>query len=175
MDVYKFPLRIKNSKVYKLTIGVYNRLYGLAVRILIPKISLGVQNLVMVLGAVTKIRFRTQIRIVEAFVKIQEVIHSTIRAGKTKILVVVKEIGRVLSTVKIPKIIFSTVITTIGSIKNVNIRIPKISFNANPWAYQFYTVAYHSAKTIDQMDDYEFNPSLQSRLEDIYRKTLGER
>ena len=42
-------------------------------------------------------------------------------------------------------------------------------------ANKFYTVTYHSSKSIDEMDEYEFDSGLQSRLEDIYRKTLGER
>lgn len=175
MDVYKFPLRIKNSKTYKITIGIFNKISGLVSRIIIPKVSLGIQEITMVLEGRAQIRSRIRLIISDALIKIEGIIYSTIGVGKIRISAIIKELGKVGSNIISPKITLSTIVKTSEYIRNINIRIPKISFNAIPSAHRFYTIGYHSSKTIDQMDEYEFDSLLQSRLEDIYRKTLGER
>ena len=177
MYTNNFQLKIIPSRIYRLVIKSFSIAYGSVSRIIIPKITLALSNILLQAKMLTTISLRTRIIFIDSLVDIIGYIYLQLNVSKipARISSRISEYGKILIDKIIPPPVISILVKSIDRIKNINLRVPKINFYAMAVASQFYTVTYHSPKSIDEMDEYEFDSGLQSRLEDIYRKTLGER
>ena len=177
MYTNNFQLKIIPSRIYRLVIKSFSVAYGGVSRIIIPKITLALSNVLLQARMLTTISLRTRIILINSLVDIigYMYLQLTVSRAPAKITSRISEYGKMFIDKIIPPPVISILVKSIDRINNINLRVPKISFYAMAVANQFYTVTYHSSKSIDEMDEYEFDSGLQSRLEDIYRKTLGER
>ena len=177
MYTNNFQLKIIPSRIYRLVIKSFSVAYGAVSRIIIPKITLSLSNVLLRTKMFTNISLKTRITFIGSLVDIIGYIYSQINVSKSpaRIISIISEYGKMFIDKIIPPPVISILVKSIDRINNINLRVPKINFYAMAVANQFYTVTYHSSKSIDEMDEYEFDSGLQSRLEDIYRKTLGER
>ena len=177
MYTNNFQLKIIPSRIYRLVIKSFSVAYSAVSRIIIPKITLSLSNVLLRTKMFTKISLRTQIIFINSLVDIIGYMYLQFIVSKApaRISSSISEYGKILIDKIIPSPVINILVKSIDRINNINLRVPKISFYAMAVANKFYTVTYHSSKSIDEMDEYEFDSGLQSRLEDIYRKTLGER
>ena len=177
MYTNNFQLKIIPSRIYRLVIKSFSVAYSAVSRIIIPKITLSLSNVLLRTKMFTKISLRTQIIFINSLVDIIGYMYLELAVSRApaKITSRISEYGKILIDKIIPSPVISILVKSIDRINNINLRVPKIGFYAMAVANHFYTVTYHSSKSIDEMDEYEFDSGLQSRLEDIYRKTLGER
>ena len=177
MYTNNFQLKIIPSRIYRLIIKSFSVAYGAVSRIIIPKITLSLSNVLLRTKMFTMISLRTQIIFINSLVDIigYMYLQLTVSRAPARITSRISEYGKIFIDKIIPSPVISILVKSIDRIKNIKLIVPKIGFYAMAVANQFYTVTYHSSKSIDEMDEYEFDSGLQSRLEDIYRKTLGER